>query len=111
MAIDITNQEAIKKLTLDDLLADAVERGDIEAIDWLEKEACTKKTRKKEDGTEYLANKSIIEIRPLYLKKFLAYKPKSVRTSEEAKKRKREEKEKKLKDKFAEARAKLTKKK
>jgi hypothetical protein len=110
MAIDIKNQEAIKKLTLDDLIADAVERGDAKALNWLEKEASTKKPRKKADGTKYLANKSIIEIRPLYLKKFLEYKPKASRSSEEAKKRKREEKEKELKDKFAEARAKMAKK-
>lgn len=110
MAIDIKNQEAIKKLTLDDLINDAVERGDIKALDWLEKEAHTKKPRKKADGTTYEANKSIIEIRPLYLKEFLGYKAKSSRASEEAKKRQKAEKEKKLNDKFAEARAKLGKK-
>ena len=107
MAIDITNQEAIKKLTLDDLLNDAVERGDAEAIDWLDKEAHTKKNRTKADGTTYKANKSIVEIRPEYLKKFLEYKPKGNRSSEQAKARKRQEAEKKLNAKFEEARKKL----
>ncbi len=109
MAININDKDAIKKLTLDDLINDAVERGDIKALDWLEKEAKTKKTRNKQDGTQYSANKSIVEIRPEYLKKFLSYKPKGSRSSEEAKKRKREQAEQKLNKKFEEARAKLQK--
>ena len=110
MAIDIKNQEAIKKLTLDDLINDAVERGDSKALDWLEKEANTLKTRTKTDGTKYEVKKSIVEIRPLYLAKFLEYKPKGNRNSELAKKRKKEEQQKKLDNKFAAARAKLAKK-
>ena len=109
MAIDIKNQEQIKKLTLDDLINDAVERGDAEALDWLEKEANTKKTRTKADGTKYEVNKSIVEIRPLYLKKFLNYQPKGNRNSNAAKERKKAEQQKKLDNKFAAARAKLAK--
>ncbi len=110
MAIDITNKDAIKKLTLDDLINDAVERGDAEALDWLEKEANTKKTRTRADGTKYEVNKSIVEIRPEYLKKFLNYQPASNRNSTASKERKKQEQKKKLDNKFAEARKKLGKK-
>lgn len=109
MAIDINDKEALKKLTLDNLIDDAVERGDIKALDWLEKEANTTKTRKRADGAEYEAKKSIVEIRPEYLKKFLNYK-KTSKSSEESKKRKKDAQQKKLDDKFAKARAKLQKK-
>lgn len=109
MALDISSQDAIKKITLFNLIDDAAERGDIEALEWLEKEANTKKTRTKADGTKYEVNKSIVEIRPLYLKKFLNYKPKESKSSEAAKARKKEAAQKKLNDKFAEARAKIKK--
>lgn len=109
MAIDINNKEAIKKLTLDDLINNAVERGDAEALNWLEKEANTKKTRTRADGTKYEVNKSIVEIRPEYLKKFLGYESKGRSTSAAAKARKKKEAQEKLNKKFADARAKLGK--
>lgn len=109
MALDISSQDAIKKITLDNLIDDAVERKDSKALDWLEKEANTKKTRTKADGTKYEVNKSIVEIRPLYLKKFLGYEPKGRGSSDAAKARKKQEAQKKLNKKFEDARAKLTK--
>ncbi len=109
MSIDINNQEAIKKLTLDDLIADAVERKDLEALDWLEKEANTLKKRTKPDGSTYEVKKSIVEIRPVYLKEFLSYKPKGSGSSAAAKERKKKEQQKALDKKFADARALLGK--
>lgn len=110
MPLNISTQEAIKKITLDNLIDDAVERGDIKALDWLEKEANSKKTRTKADGTKYEVNKSIVEIRPNYLKLFLKYQPKGRGTSEAAKARKKQEAQEKLNNKFAAARAKINKK-
>ena len=109
MAIDITNQEALKKLTLKDLIADAVERKDKKALEWLKKEANAKKQRAKADGTTYEVNKSIVEIRAAYVKAFLGYQPKGKKSAEAAKARKREKKQKELDDMFADAFAALDK--
>ena len=111
MALDLSSRESINKLTLDNLIADAVERGDKDALEWLQKEATSKKERTKADGTKYLVNKSIVEIRPAYIKKFLDYKPTSTLSAEQAKARKQEKKQKELEDKFAKAFAQLGKKK
>lgn len=111
MALDLTSRESINKITLDMLIADAVERNDEEALKWLQTEATTKKERTKADGTKYEVNKSIVEIRPAYIKKFLDYKPKSTLSAEQAKARKQEKKQKELEDKFTKAFAQLGKKK
>ena len=107
MALDLSTRESINKITLDDLIGDAVERGDIKALKWLQEEATSTKERTKSDGTKYKVNKSIIEIRPAYIKMFLNYKPKSTLSAEQAKARKKEKKQKELADKFAQAFAKL----
>ena len=81
MAINLSSQEEIRKLTLKDLIADAVER-------------------KREDGTVYEVDKSIVSIRAEYIKKFLDYKPASTLSKEMAKARKREKREKEREDMF-----------
>lgn len=98
------------KLTLDDLIADAIEREDADAIAWLETEANTDKTRTRSDSTTYTVKKSIVEIRPAYFKKFLNYKTKGTQAKELAKQKKRDKKQKELDDKFAKARELLAKK-
>ena len=110
MSIDIKSQEAIKKLKLVDLVNDAVERGDKAALEWLKKEANTLKKRTKADGTTYEVKKSIVEIRPRYLEKFLEYKPKGRSSSTASKERKKKEQQKALDDLFAAAFEKLGKK-
>ena len=76
MAIDISNQELIRKLTLQDLIDDAIERKDKEALRWLEDEAFKQVTRKKKDSDETVeVTNPIISIRAAYLRKFLGYEP------------------------------------
>ena len=53
MAINLSSQEEIRKLTLKDLIADAVERKDKDALKWLQEESAKKVERKREDGTVY----------------------------------------------------------
>lgn len=107
MSINLSSQEAIRKLTLIDLINDAVERNDKEALKWLETESGKKVERRKEDGTTYEVDKSIVSIRAEYIKKFLDYKPASTLSKEAAKARKREKREKERADLFAQAFSKL----
>ena len=109
MAIDLNNLEACRKLTLKDLIADAVERKDKKALVWLQEQSETMVDRTKEDGTTYKVNKSIVSIRSEYFKKFLDYKPKGKLSAEQAKQRKREKKAKEVADMFANAFAMLDK--
>ena len=111
MAIDITNMTAIRKLTLDDLIDDAVERGDMDALRFLEDESGKKITKTKEDGTTYEINNPIISIRAEYLKKYLGYVPQSKKNAEEKKNADKAKREKARADKFAEAFKKLKAKK
>jgi len=73
--IDTTNQAAIRKITLKDLVDDAVERNDKPALRWLEDESGKQVERKKSDGTVYMVDKTIVAIRAEYLRKFLDYVP------------------------------------
>lgn len=75
MAIDITNQEAIRKLTLKDLVADAAERKDKAAFDWLKEQANATVERTQENGKKIIVSKPLISIRAEYLRKFLNYNP------------------------------------
>lgn len=110
MAIDLTKPEEFKKLKIDDLIADAVERNDLEALEWLHTQSNMMKTRTREDGTTYEVRKSIVEIRPNYLKTFLGYKSKGAAAKERAKQAKKDKAQRELDDKFAAAFAKLKKK-
>ncbi|MDY3764014.1 MAG: hypothetical protein SO031_07775 [Candidatus Ventricola sp.] len=109
MAIDLNNIESCRKLTLNDLVKDAVERKDKEALVWLQEQSTTMVNRTKEDGTTYQVNKSIVAIRAEYFKKFLNYKPKGKLSAEQARQRKREKKAKEVADMFADAFAMLDK--
>lgn len=100
--IDIKTAE-LNKLTLDDLIADAVARKDREALEWLKKEANEMKDRSKEGGGTYKVRKSIVEIRPAYLKKFLGYQSKSEAAKERAKAQKKAKAQQKIDDAFAAA--------
>ena len=104
--IDMKTAE-LNKLTLDDLIADAVARKDKEALNWLKVEANSMKTRTKEGGATYEVRKSIVEIRPAYLKKFLGYQSKSEAAKERAKEAKKAKAQKKIDDAFAAAFAEL----
>ena len=109
MAIDISKQEELRRLKLEDLIADAVERKDKDALTWLKEESAKKDVRTKEDGTKYEVDKSIVSIRSNYLKKFLGYKPASTLSKEAMKARKREKREKEREDMFNQAFADLEK--
>lgn len=100
--IDIATAE-LNKLTLENLIEDAVARKDVAALEWLKKEANEMKTRTKEDGTKYEVRKSIVEIRPAYLKKFLGYQSKSEAAKERAKAQKKAKAQQKIDDAFAAA--------
>jgi len=104
--IDITTAE-LNKLTLDDLIADAVARKDRKALEWLQREANKMKTRTKDDGTTYEVRKSIVEIRPAYLKEFLKYQSKSEAAKEKAKAQKKAKAQQKINDAFEAAFAEL----
>lgn len=106
MAIDITNPDSFKKLTLKDLIADAVERKDGKALKWLQEQANEKKERSK-DGTKYFVRKSIVEIRAAYVKKFLNYKTQGAVSKEKARAAKEAKVQKELDRMFAEAFAQL----
>ena len=71
--IDTTNQAAIQKITLKDLVDDAVERNDKPALRWLEDESDKQIERKKSDGTINMVDKTIVAIRAEYLRKYLEY--------------------------------------
>ena len=106
--IDIKTAE-LNKLKLEHLIADAVARQDVKALEWLKAEANSMKTRTKEDGTKYEVRKSIVEIRPAYLKEFLGYKSKSEAAKERAKAQKKAKAQQKINDAFEAAFAALDK--
>lgn len=106
--IDIKTAE-LNKLKLEDLIADAVERKDVAALEWLRNEANSMKERTREDGTKYEVRKSIVEIRPAYLKEFLGYTSKSEASKQKAKAAKKAKAQQALDDKFAAAFAALGK--
>jgi len=104
MAIDITNQEAIRKLKWEDLVQDAVERKDKTALRWLEdKSVETKERVNKETGETTTVNLSIVEVRAEYLKKFLAYVPVGKQNAEARKAAEKAKREAKRKSLFAAA--------
>lgn len=109
MAINLNKPEEFKKLKLEDLINDAVEREDMEALKWLQEKSNTMKTRKREDGTTYEVRMSVVEYRPQYLKEFLKYKPVATPSKEKAKQAKKDKAQRELDDKFAKAFAKLKK--
>lgn len=83
--IDITNVN-IQKLKLTDLIEDAVERNDKEAIEWLRAEAKKKVARKGKDGTITQAYQPVNMFRVEYLTKFCGYQKKeAVRLTAEQK--------------------------
>jgi len=95
MAIDLTNQEALRKLTLEDLVADAVEKQDIDALRFLEDEASqTDKRTNKKTGVEYEVPRSIVSIRAKYLRDYCGYTPKRPDASKSKEKKKAERAEK-----------------
>lgn len=111
MAIDITNQEALKKLTIYDLLNDAAERGDEKALDWLEEQTKIEETRTNtKTGKTYTVPKGIVSIRAEYIRDYLGYKPKKP-TNNAAKEAKKAKRQKEMADAIAAARKKLAKNK
>lgn len=76
--IDITNQEAIRKLTREDLMSDAIARNDKAALRWLEDEFFKEVPCKDKDGKETgdFKPNPLISVRAEYLRKFCGYTPK-----------------------------------
>lgn len=96
--LDTSSQEAIRHITMDDLIDDCVARKDIDALRWLEDERQKEETRtNKKTGKTYTVNRSLVSIRAEYLQKYYRYEPKSSSTT------KREQRQKELDDKFAAA--------
>lgn len=77
MAININDITAVRKLTIEDLLNDTVERQDYEAYEWLDRARHETAERKKKDGTVETGKRTLQSIRSEYLQKFLGYKPKT----------------------------------
>lgn len=84
MAIDITNPAAFSSLKLEDLIADAAERKDRAAYNWLMIESEKEVERELKNGKKIMVAKPLTTIRKEYLRDYLGYKP---ATSEEAKAR------------------------
>lgn len=84
MAIDITNPASFSSLTLEDLIADAAERKDRAAYDWLRDQDNKLVERKLKTGETMMVAKPLTTIRKEYLRDYLGYKPSS---TEEAKAR------------------------
>ena len=74
MALDLTNR---LKNSFVDLVNDALEREDIDALEWLKSQKLLKVERKKEDGKVTLVQKSLMAIRSEYFEKYLGITPKS----------------------------------
>ena len=102
--IDISNPDSIKAIKdIQVLINDAAERKDKKALKWLQTEAYSTKTRKREDGTTYEVKKSITEIRAAYIKKFLNYKTKSEASKAKSKQAKKDKEKERLDEAFAKA--------
>ena len=99
--IDIKNVN-IQRLKLTDLIEDAVERNDKEAIEWLRTEAKKKVERKKKNGSVTQVYQPANMFRIEYLTRFCGYEKKPVVKLTAEQKR-----ERKLDSMFDEALAKL----
>lgn len=100
------NDTTYNDATLDDLINDAIERGDIEALNWLDTESGTFVERKRNNKV-IKVRKSISKIRAEYRTTFLDYKADNKKSAEIARQRKAKEEEAKRKAKFEEARKRL----
>lgn len=92
-------KDNLTKLTLDDLIKDAVERKDKEALEFLKENSAKEITRKNKQGKKITVNQPITAYRMEYLKQFCGYKNSTARQAEKTKQRKAKE----LADKFAAA--------
>lgn len=102
--IDVSNPDSIKAIkSVDVLIEDATERKDIKALTWLQAEAYSTKTRKRDDGTTFEVKKSITEIRAAYIKKFLNYRTKSEASKAKSKQAKKDREKERLDEAFAKA--------
>ena len=103
MALNPNDNAVYNKATIDDLINDAVERGDIEALNWLDKESGTTVERKRK-GQVIKAKKNISQIRAEYRVKFLDYKPNNKVSVNLARERKAQKEEEARKAQFEQAR-------
>ncbi len=94
--------EEYKKVTLIDLINDAIARGDSKALSFLDTESAKKDTRTR-NGQNIKVQHNIATLRADYAKKFLGYKPKSSKSAEQARKRKQQEAEEQRNKLFEEA--------
>lgn len=95
--IDVKNVN-IQKLTLVDLVNDAVDRKDKAALEFLQAESKKKVERKRKDGSTVIVMQPVNQYRVAYLTKFCGYvKKSSVKLNAEQKR------EKKLNDMFSSA--------
>lgn len=99
MAIDLANTEKFRKLTREDLINDAVERNDKNALRWLEDEFFKEVPVKDKEGnpTDKMKPNPLVSIRAEYLRKFLGYVPNQNKpNSDEAKAKAKAEREAQL---------------
>ena len=93
----------IMKMSIDDLIADAVARKDKKALLWIQQESARKDIRKRDDQEIEVAH-SITTLKFDYAKKFLGYTPKDkVKNYAELRRRAQEKKRRELDEKFAAA--------
>lgn len=86
MAIININNMNIQKLKLSDMIADATERNDKEALEWLREQAMKKVESKGKDGSVTEKYQTANMYRVEYLTKFCGYKKKeAVKLSAEQK--------------------------
>lgn len=98
----MTTQE-IMKMSLDDLIVDAVARKDKKALTWIQKEVAKKDIRKKGDEEIEVAH-SLTTLKFDYAKMFWGYTPKDKNKNyAELRRRAQEKKKRELEDKFAQA--------
>lgn len=100
--IDINNIN-IKEITLEDLIKDAIDRKDRDALEWLKTESTKEIACKGKNGTTIMKRQPVQKYRLRYLKAFCGYEDKKV-----VKMTAKQKSDKKLADLFDAAFAQLT---
>ena len=109
MAINVSDTKNLRSISMEDMVKDAVERKDIEALRWLEDKSREKTTHTRKDGTTYSAFTSIVSIRAEYLRKYYNYVPMSkIASAEKQKEKKRAAREEKRASLFSAAFSEIT---
>lgn len=73
--IDIKNKAQIRALKFNDLIDDAAERADVEALAWLAEQNDITNTKTSKKGKTFTVGASFLLVRNEYLSKFLGWVP------------------------------------